>query len=133
LSENIFGIEKQSIAQRFTIFSLSLQIFKDLNPEEIKEFIANELRTNGRVELFGKHCFFNNIIQHNSLDIQNPVFSDRTFDYIVGNPPFFNIEESNNEITFLSEYEITVKEKTTRAKDIVGSHQISQCFFIKIK
>src|SRR5690606_28984141 len=35
LSENIFGIEKQSIAQRFTIFSLSLQIFKDLNPEEI--------------------------------------------------------------------------------------------------
>lgn len=133
LSENIFGIEKQSIAQRFTIFSLSLQIFKDLNPEEIKEFIANELRTNGRVELFGKHSFFNNIIQHNSLDIQNPVFSDRTFDYIVGNPPFFNIEESNDEITFLSEYEITVKEKTIRAKDIVGSHQISQCFFIKIK
>ena len=41
LYDNIFGIEKELTAQRFTLFSLSLQIFTGINPNDIEEFIAN--------------------------------------------------------------------------------------------
>lgn len=132
LSENIFGIEKKSIAQRFTIFSLSLQIFRDLNPNEIKEFINSELESKNRVELFGTYSFFENIICHNSLDVVEKPFNNLVFDYIVGNPPFFEIKSSDDEISFLNEYKIE-SNKNLKAKDVVGRHQISQCFLIKIK
>ncbi|WP_341695115.1 N-6 DNA methylase [Flavobacterium arundinis] len=133
LSENIFGIEKRSIAQRFTIFSLSLQIFRDLNPDEIKEFINGELRSKNRVDLFGNYSFFENIICHNSLDIIDEVFREETFDYIVGNPPFFEIKNTDEEIAFISNYKTVGENTKVTAKEIVGSHQISQCFFLKIK
>jgi len=133
LSENIFGIEKQSIAQRFTIFSLSLQIFRDLNPEEIKDFIAQELKTKGKVELFRDYSFFKNIICYNSLDINEKPFKDIAFDFIVGNPPFFEIKNTDTEFTFLNYYKVKINERDFFAKELVGKHQISQCFFIKIK
>lgn len=133
LSENIFGIEKQSIAQRFTIFSLSLQIFRDLNPEEIKDFIANELKRENGVELFRNYSFFDNIVCQNTLDLDNIPFENLTFDYIVGNPPFFEIKKTDAEFSFLSQYKIKINEKILKATDIIGKHQISQCFLLKIK
>lgn len=133
LSENIFGIEKKSIAQRFTIFSLSLQIFRDLDAEEIKEFISNELKNENEVRLFKKYSFFENIICSNSLDTKNAPFADKKFDYIVGNPPFFEIKSIDEEVSFLNDYVIKYFDKELKAKEIVGKHQISQCFLIKIK
>lgn len=133
LSENIFGIEKKSIAQRFTIFSLSLQIFRDLDAEEIKEFISNELKNENEVRLFKKYSFFENIICRNSLDTKNAPFANKKFDYIVGNPPFFEIKSSDEEVDFLNDYVIKYFDKELKAKEIVGKHQISQCFLIKIK
>lgn len=137
LSENIFGIEKELTAQRFTLFSLSLQIFKDIPPEEIKFFIANELERNNKINIFKEFNFYNNIIHKNSLDVDNPVFKDKIFTYIVGNPPFFEIPNSKeyiSEISFLNSY----KAKSTNgdkinAQKIIGKSQISQCFFIKLK
>lgn len=136
LSENIFGIEKQSIAHRFTVFSLSLQIFKDLPPEKIKIYIANKLNKEEDILLFRRNSFFDNIIDGNSLSIDNKSFDNKQFNYIVGNPPFFKIkelEDFKNENKFLKEYETNFSSKTFKAKDIIGDKQISQCFLLKIK
>jgi type I restriction-modification system DNA methylase subunit len=133
LADNIFGIEKQLVAQRFTIFSLSLQIFRDLEPEKIKDYIAKELEEKGKVNVFNNYDFYKNIIRHNSLDTRDIPFEGYSFDYIVGNPPFFEIKQKNEEILFLNEYKLKTKDGFVRANRIVGKHQISQCFFIKIK
>lgn len=137
LSENIFGIEKQLTAQRFTLFSLSLQIFKGINPEDIESFIANELMQNKKINLFSEFSFFENILHANTLDIEQKPFADKTFLYLVGNPPFFeipNTEDFEKEISFLKSFNVTLdKENDVTAKDIVGKSQISQCFFLKIK
>ncbi|MDM1521336.1 N-6 DNA methylase [Myroides odoratimimus] len=137
LYENIFGIEKQLVAQRFTIFSLSLQIFNGINPVEIKEYIAKQLKDNEKVNLFSEFPFFQNIKRANTLDTSNEPFEKKVFSYIVGNPPFFeipNTEEFQTEISFLNSYQIDISEEAKKvAKNIVGRSQISQCFFLKIK
>jgi len=138
LSDNIFGIEKELTAQRFTIFSLSLQIFEGINPYDIKEFIARELNSKDRVDLFSESSFFQNIQHANTLNLSEKPFEDSKFLYIVGNPPFFEIpktDEFKNEISFLNSYKVDVNtnDKIITAKQIVGKSQISQCFFLKIK
>ena len=137
LSENIFGIEKQSIAQRFTIFSLSLQIFKNILPDEIKEYIADKLKKEQKIELFRTYSFFENIICANSLNIENKPFEGKVFDYIVGNPPFFeikNTEEFYIENKFINEYQLGLSTSQIKVKNIIeGTKQISQCFLLKIK
>ncbi|WP_413512473.1 N-6 DNA methylase [Myroides odoratus] len=137
LYENIFGIEKQLVAQRFTIFSLSLQIFNGIDPVEIKEYIAKQLKDNEKINLFSEFPFFQNIKRANTLDTSNEPFENKVFSYIVGNPPFFeipNTEEFQNEISFLNFYQINISEEAKKvAKNIVGRSQISQCFFLKIK
>ncbi|MGG5209230.1 N-6 DNA methylase [Chryseobacterium sp. MIQD13] len=133
LSDNIFGIEKQKIAQRFTLFSLSLQVFKGLNQEDLKQYIAKELRINKKVELFkNHHSFFENIICKNTLTTDENLFEDKKFDYIVGNPPFFEISQNDKEYEFIKN-DISIDNKIFSIEKIVGKHQISQCFFIKIK
>lgn len=137
LSENIFGIEKELTAQRFTLFSLSLQIFIGINPEEIKEFIAKELKDNKKINLFSEYSFFQNIKHANTLNVSDKPFEDMVFSYIVGNPPFFEIPntfEFKNEISFLNSYQVSLPDgKNTLAKNIVSDAQISQCFFLKIR
>lgn len=138
LSNNIFGIEKELTAQRFTFFSLSLQIFEGINPSDIKEFIANELNEKDRVDLFSEFSFFDNIKHANTLNLFEKPFENKKFLYLVGNPPFFEIPntvEFENEISFLNSYKVDIanKDNVLRAKQIVGKSQISQCFFLKIK
>ena len=129
LKDNIFGIEKQPIAQRLTLFSLSLQIFDGIPSSEIKQFIAQELEKHNEINLFSEYNFYENILCHNTLDIENLPFKDKKIDYIVGNPPFFEIKQTNEEISFLKNYKIN----DTFVRDIVGTNQISQCFLLKIK
>lgn len=137
LSENIFGIEKELTAKRFTLFSLSLQIFIGINPEEIKEFIAKQLKDNKKINLFSEYSFFQNIKHANTLNSSEKPFEEVVFSYIVGNPPFFeipNTPEFPNEISFLNSYQVSLPDgNKTLAKNIVGKSQISQCFFLKIK
>lgn len=137
LYENIFGIEKESVAQRFTIFSLSLQIFNGIDPIEIKEYIAKQLKDNKKINLFSEYPFFQNIKHANTLNTSDKPFEDKVFSYIVGNPPFFeipNTPEFQNEISFLNSYQVSLPGgNKILAKNIVSDAQISQCFFLKIK
>ncbi len=137
LAENIFGIEKELTAQRFTLFSLSLQIFNGIDPNDIKEYIAKELSKNKKIDLFSEFSFFDNIKQANALAISEAPFEGLSFSYLVGNPPFFEIPKTDdykNEISFLDAYKVVLKNNDkVIAKNIVGKAQISQCFFLKIK
>lgn len=137
LSENIFGIEKQLTAQRFTLFSLSLQIFKGLNPIDIKSFIEKELSQKGKVNLFSEFSFYKNIKHGNTLNLEEKPFFEQKFSYLVGNPPFFeipNTEDYKDEISFLKSFKVILdKGRKLKAKSIIGKSQISQCFFLKIK
>jgi hypothetical protein len=137
LSDNIFGIEKELTAQRFTLFSLSLQIFVGINPNDIKEFIAKEFEENKKIDIFSEHSFFENIIHANTLNISELPFNGKQFSYLVGNPPFFeipNTDEYKSEILFINSYKVALanKDKVT-VKNIIGRSQISQCFFLKMK
>ncbi|QIK52911.1 N-6 DNA methylase [Dysgonomonas sp. HDW5B] len=139
LSKNIFGIEKEKTAQRFTLFSLSLQIFRDIDPVVIKEYIAHKLEENNKIDLFSEFSFFENIKCANTLQTKSDEipFKEITFNYIVGNPPFFEIpdtKEYNTEILFLNNYKINQDiENPPKAGSVVKKNQISQCFFLKIK
>jgi hypothetical protein len=137
LYENIFGIEKELAAQRFTLFSLSLQIFIGIDPIDIKKFIEKELIENNKIDLFSEYSFFENIKHANTLNVSEKPFEDMHFSYLVGNPPFFEVPDNEyfkNEISFLNSFKVTLPNNVnTIAKNIVGKSQISQCFFLKIK
>lgn len=137
LYENIFGIEKELTAQRFTLFSLSLQIFNGIDSKEIKEFIAKQLKDNKKINLFSEFPFYQNIKRANTLNVLDKPFKNKVFSYIVGNPPFFeipNTEEFKDEVTFLNTHQVEIDKDTQKvAKNIIGKSQISQCFFLKIK
>ncbi len=133
LSDNIFGIEKEPTAQRFTLFSLSLQIFVGINPSDIKEFIANELEQKKEINLFNEFNVYQNIIRQNTLDIEKKAFESKKFKYIIGNPPFVRKEVSEDAKYFTNNYEINILDKKIIAKDVIDGYQISQCFLLKIK
>lgn len=134
LRNYIFGIEKLEVARRFTVFSLSLQTFRNLPPESIRDFIAGQLQEFGKVKIFVDNSFHNNIKCKNALTVKNGPFEGETFDYIVGNPPFFEIKPEDEEIAFVREHKVaSLTGEQNTAADIVANHQISQCFFIKIR
>lgn len=132
LKDNIFGIEKQYTAWRLSIFSLYLEIFNGLNPDEIKEYISHRL-INGSIKIF--EDFSCNIINGNSLEVKKEKlhFNNQTFDYIVGNPPFLQVTQNDEEIDFFNEYKQSANNKEYTAKNIIGKNQISQAFMLKIK
>jgi hypothetical protein len=132
LCDNIFGIEKQITAQRFTLFSLSLQVFDGINAEEIKNYIAAELKQKGEISLFKKFDFHRNIKHANTLDIFDKPFDGQVFSYIVGNPPFVGKEVSEDAKKFKDNYTLNIFKERIIAKDLVDGCQISQCFLLKI-
>lgn len=132
LKENIFGIEKQYTAWRLSIFALYLEIFNGLKPDEIKIYITQKIKS-GNIKIF--EDFSSNIINGNSLEIKDEKrhFKNKTFDYIIGNPPFSLVSKSNEEIDFFNKYKTFVNDKEYTAKNIIGKNQISQAFMLKIK
>ncbi len=133
INDYIFGIELKNIAWRLSIFSLYLEILKDIKPTEIKKYIKQKLKTNSKDPIF-PYDFSGNIIEQNALDTQKKAHNNKTFDYIVGNPPFFEITENNiKETKFLKEHRLNINNTEIKAKNIIGDNQISQAFMLKIK
>ncbi|HLP59586.1 MAG TPA: N-6 DNA methylase [Candidatus Deferrimicrobium sp.] len=133
LKDFIFGIEKDETAHRIAVFSLYLELFRQIEPEKIKEYIENKLKTDRTVKLF-PYVFSDNIKHANSLEVEGEIpHEKKTFDYIVGNPPYFEINSRDDEQSFIDKYEIKIGDEAIAAKDVVGGKQISQCFMLKIK
>jgi len=134
LKDYIFGIEKENTAWRLCLFSLYLEILKDIPPEEIKQFIEQKIKNNSLQPIF-PYDFSDNIIEGNSLEIEadKKPHNNRFFDYMVGNPPFLQIKQDSDEIHFINKYQITIDDTEIKVKNIIGDHQISQAFMLKIK
>ncbi|MDO8930687.1 MAG: TaqI-like C-terminal specificity domain-containing protein [Bacteroidota bacterium] len=134
LNDYIFGIEKENTAWRLTILSLYLELLKDIPSEEIKLYIRHKLDNNSETPIF-PYDFSANIINWNALETktgQQP-HKDKTFTYIVGNPPFFEIKADNEEVTFVNEFKKDLNGIKVKAKEVVGHKQISQAFMLKLK
>jgi hypothetical protein len=135
LRDCIYGIEKDNTAWRLAVFSLYLEILKGLPAEEIKEFIKQKLESNIDFKIF-PYNISANIINRNALEVEEGKIPHRekTFDYIVGNPPIFGIKPDAEERRFIDDYKVIIDEVTNyAAKEIIGSKQISQAFMLKIK
>jgi len=134
LKEYIFGIEKENTAWRLCLFSLYLEILKDIPPQEIKQFIEQKIKNNSLQPIF-PHDFSDNIIEANSLDIEvgKEPHNNKSFDYMVGNPPFLELKKTDAEINFINKYQTEINGEQLKAKDIIGKNQISQAFMLKIK
>ncbi len=132
LKDNIFGIEKQYTAWRLSIFALYLEIFNGLKPDEIKAFIIKKINS-GNIKIF--EDFSSNIKNENTLEVKEDKihFKNKTFDYIIGNPPFLQVKKNDIEIDFINEYKLTINKKEFLAKNTIGNKQISQAFMLKIK
>ncbi|MFH1194735.1 MAG: N-6 DNA methylase [bacterium] len=122
LKENIFGIEIEPIAHRITYFSLYLELLHDIPPTELNKLIKDKI-SNKNFGLF-RYSFEENIICGNTLEINDDKkpFKNHKFDFLVGNPPWKEIKESDYENSF---YNLN--------KDKVSGKQLSQCFLIKAK
>jgi type I restriction-modification system DNA methylase subunit len=134
INDYIFGIEKENTAWRLTILSLYLELLKDIPSEEIKLYIKQKLDNNSETPIF-PYDFSKNIINWNALETktgQQP-HADKTFSFIVGNPPFFEIKADNEEVTFLNEFKKDINGIEVKAKEVVGHKQISQAFMLKLK
>lgn len=133
IKDSIFGIEKSNIAWRLTVFSLYLEILKDIPADDIKIYIQQKIEYNSESSIFID--FSSNIVNCNALEIDEEKIPHRgkTFDFIVGNPPFFQISSDNEEVTFINEHSISINDEVVKAKDIIGYNQISQAFMLKLK
>lgn len=133
LKDFIFGIEKDETARRIAVFSLYLELFRGLEPEKIKGYIEYKLKFGNTAQLF-PYDFSGNIKCANSLEIRGEApHQNKTFDYIVGNPPYFEIKNRDYEKSFIDNFEIKIGHKIITARDVIGNSQISQCFILKIK
>ncbi len=131
----IFGIEKKDTACRIALFSLYLELLSGIKPDEIKKLIKDKLTADNLVKIF-PYDFSENIITANSFEIEDGKIphKNKTYDFMVGNPPFLKIDRSSQvEHNFIEKYQTTIDGKTLAAKDVVGYKQISQCFMLKIK
>lgn len=133
IKDSIFGIEKSNIAWRLTVFSLYLEILKDIPANEVKSYIQEKIENDSESSIFVD--FSSNIVNCNALEIDSEKIphKEKTFDFIVGNPPFFQINSNDEEATFINEYTISIDGKIVKAKDIIGYSQISQAFMLKLK
>jgi len=129
----IFGIEKEYTAWRLTIFSLYLEILKDIPPKKLKEFINQKLKN--KADKIFPYDFSRNIINHNALETkeEDKPHKDKSFDYIVGNPPFLEIKSNTEEQEFIKEYSTKIDGTDLKASQVIENNQISQAFMLKIK
>lgn len=137
LKDCIFGVEKDSIAARITVFSLYLTLIEGEDPNNIRQLIRN-----GKIKfpkLFGKNILWNDTL----FDELNFVNEDgkqfQAFDVIVGNPPWsvnpFKNMQDVKEIRLSKEKQTAVNDYqssqyfTLRAESLMSNHAIAGIVF----
>jgi hypothetical protein len=129
VKKNIFGIELENTAARLAMFSLYLEVLKDISTDELNQLVTELIRENSARTLFPID-FSENIQEQNALlESEKVAFIDEKFDYIIGNPPWFVIgkEPQNNNDTINYSYWNKYRDCFSRER------QISQCFLHRIK
>ena len=128
IKNHIFGMELENTAARLAVFSLYLEVLKDIPTEELNKLVTKLIRDNSSKTLFSID-FSDNIKEQNALiEGKLGAFNGKTFDYIIGNPPWFIIgkDKSNTQNTVNEQY-------WNKYKENFSDKQISQAFFHRIK
>ncbi|MBI3585454.1 MAG: N-6 DNA methylase, partial [Nitrospinae bacterium] len=123
LKNCIFGIEKDSVATRITVFSLYLTLLEGEDPNKVKQLIKNN-----RIKfpkLFGKNILWNDTLFDELNFINEDSKKFNTFDVVVGNPPwgvnvFANIK-----------HEKEIKLSAEKHQAVKPNDQSSQYFILK--
>ncbi|MDR1593838.1 MAG: N-6 DNA methylase [Prevotellaceae bacterium] len=128
IKDHIFGIELENTAARLAVFSLYLEVLKDIPAEELNKLVTKLIQDNSSKTLFSVD-FSDNIKEQNALiEGKYGAFNDQTFDYIIGNPPWFIIGKDTNDS------QNTINEQYwNKYKKNFSDKQISQAFFHRIK
>jgi type I restriction-modification system DNA methylase subunit len=128
IKDYIFGIEIENTAARLALFSLYLEVLKDISAEKLNTLVTELIQGKSDKKLFSID-FSENIRELNALiEGKSGAFDGQTFDYIVGNPPWFVIDKDKNDI------QSTVNEQYwNKYKENFSDKQISQAFLHRIK
>jgi hypothetical protein len=113
----IYGIDKNSDALRIAALSLYLKIIEDETPENINQRLFGENE---------KHFMFPGLRKNGNLvngdSLFQEIFHGRTFDIILGNPPWgYDFSEADK---------IRIK---ARWGTIISEFQSSQCFLLNLQ
>jgi hypothetical protein len=115
VEENIFGVDKDESAVQVAIFSIYLTLLNEIDPPEISTFkFPNLLNTN-----FFCEDFFNEKAKFNSI----PVFKNKKFDFIVGNPPWMRGKNEKKKTLYI--------EYVNNRKIDIGNKEIAQAFLLR--
>ncbi|WP_158576698.1 DNA methyltransferase [Parabacteroides sp. AM08-6] len=129
IQENIFGIEIENTAARLAVFSLYLEVLNDITAAELNKLVAEIITSEDSKQLFSID-FSDNIQEKNALEEGcNSAFASQKFDYIVGNPPWFVISKTSQNINDEINYSYWDKYRNYFTLE----RQISQCFLHRIK
>lgn len=86
LTDCIFGVEKDSVAARITVFSLYLTLIEGEEPNKIRQLIKND--SIKFPKLFGKNILWNDTLFDVLTFVNENGKQFQVFDVIVGNPPW---------------------------------------------
>ncbi len=121
IKDYIFGIEKEEVARRLSVFSLYLSILDDLTVKENDE-LKNLLQKEENYPLFNKNIG-ENILCNNTFEPNK--FDKEKFDFIVGNPPWKKDFDKDD-------YHAVAYLKNNKS-DFSGKSELSQLFQHKAK
>ena len=131
LSKNIFGVEKEDIACRLSVFSVTLELLNGLDTKELQSYISEGVKTKGnKFKLFDEK-FHENIVCSNALIPNSEIpLKKKDFTYLVGNPPW---KSDISKTKALEEYNYWLNNREFEGKAIFeGKNQLSQLFLHKI-
>ncbi|MBI3814651.1 MAG: N-6 DNA methylase [Nitrospinae bacterium] len=137
LKDCIFGVDKDPVATRISIFSLYLTLLEGEEPNKVRQSIKNDKIKFPK--LFGKNILCNDTL----FDELNFVNEDgkrfQVFDVVVGNPPWsvnpFNGVQSGEEMKLSNEKQSAVNDYqssqyfTLKAEDLMSNHAVAGIVF----
>ena len=124
--ENIFGIDKDESAVQVAIFSIYLTLLSEMNPPEITNFKFPELLNTNFfcADFFDENAKFNTI------------FQNKSFDFIVGNPPWKRGKDEKKKTMQEPLYVEYINDRKKREEQSectigIGNKEIAQAFVLR--
>ena len=137
LTDCIFGVEKDSVAARITVFSLYLTLIEGEEPNKIRQLIKND--SIKFPKLFGKNILWNDTLFDVLTFVNENGKQFQVFDVIVGNPPWsvnpFKDIQNGKEMKLSKEKQAAVNDYqssqyfTLKAGDLMNSDAIAGIVF----
>ena len=137
LKDCIFGVEKDSVAARISIFSLYLTLLEGEEPNNIRQSIKNNKIKFPK--LFGKNILWNDTLFDELHFVNEDGKKFQAFDVIVGNPPWsvnpFKGIQNDKEMKLSKEKQAAVNDYqssqyfTLKTGDLMNDHAVAGIVF----